>query len=183
MQSSDQTTGLEAVTGAGRPLWLKGYTGLLRTCDWLVAAILAAELVLISYNVTARIFNASSGWIDEVAQYSLLWLVTLGTVVLMDRYALFYTEVLLLFVENPVVRRAIFIFNSLAMLVFFFFVLWSGIDYVRMTWSFEMDYSDMHKFWFYLAMPVWGVLMFIVVLKKLVCMEEPDVTTTDGEDL
>lgn len=159
------------------------YEGLLRTCDYLVAVILAAELILISYNVTARLFNASSGWIDEVAQYSLLWLVTLGTVVLMDRYALFYTEVLLLFVENAAVRRAIFIFNSLAMLVFFAFVLWSGINYVRMTWSFEMDYSDMRKFWFYASMPVWGALMFIVVLKKLLCMEEPEVTPVDAEDL
>jgi TRAP-type C4-dicarboxylate transport system permease small subunit len=182
MPFSEQTT-LGEAPGRSWPLLRAAYTWLLRICDYLVAFILAAELVLISYNVTARLFNSSSGWIDEVAQYSLLWLVTLGTVVLMDRYALFYTEVLLLFVENPAVRRAIFIINSLAMLVFFAFVLWSGIDYVRMTWSFEMDYSDMHKFWFYLAMPVWGGLMFIVVLKKLLCMEEPEVTPVDAEDL
>lgn len=182
MQSSEQTT-LAEVARPGWPVLRAAYAGLLRACDYLVAAILAAELILISCNVTARLFNASSGWIDEVAQYSLLWLVTLGTVALMDRYALFYTEVLLLFVESAAVRRAIFIFNSLAMLVFFAFVLWSGIDYVRMTWSFEMDYSDMRKFWFYLAMPVWGALMFIVVLKKLLCMEEPDVTPVGAEDL
>ncbi len=103
-------------------------------------------------------------------------------VVLINRYALFYAEVLLLFIENVTIRRAIFVFNSVIMLVFFATVFWTGIDYVTITWTFVLDYSETPKYIFYGSMPVWGGLMFMVILKSLVCMENPDVTEIDAEN-
>ena len=153
------------------------YTYMLRVCDFIAALALSIEVVLITINVTARfVFNHTFGWMDEFSQYTLLWLIVPGTVVLMDRYALFYAEVLLLFIENRLFRKTIFVFNAILMLTFFAIVFWTGIDYVKITWTFELDYSDIRKYVFYASMPVWGLLMFIVVLKKLVCMEDPDVT-------
>ena len=100
----------------------------------------------------------------------LLWLVTLGTVSLMDRWALFYAEVLLLFIKNTAIRKAIFVFNAVVLIVFFAIVLWT-----------EMDYAYMRKFWFYICMPTWGFLMLMVMIKKLIRMEDPDVTEVDAE--
>jgi TRAP-type C4-dicarboxylate transport system permease small subunit len=99
----------------------------------------------------------------------------------MDRYGLFYAEVLLLFVKDPAIRKAIFAFNSVLLLAFFAIVFPTGIDYVRITWPFVLDYSEIPKFVFYISLPVWGLLMLIVILKKLVCMEDPDVTEIDQE--
>lgn len=159
------------------------YRTMLRICDYIAALALATEVVLITINVTGRyVFSHTFGWMNEFAQYTLLWLIVPGTVVLMDRYALFYAEVLLLFIQNQLVRRMLFVFNSILMLVFFAIVFWTGIDYVKITWTFELDYSDLQKYWFYVTMPIWGILMLIVVLKKLVCMENPDVTAIDPED-
>ena len=159
------------------------YRTMLRICDYIAAFALATEVVLITINVTGRyVFSHTFGWMNEFAQYTLLWLIVPGTVVLMDRYALFYAEVLLLFIQNQLVRRMLFVFNSILMLVFFAIVFWTGIDYVKITWTFELDYSDLQKYWFYVTMPIWGILMLIVVLKKLVCMENPDVTAIDPED-
>lgn len=158
------------------------YDGILKLTDTLAGTVLAAEVVLVTINVTGRfVFNHSWGWMDEVCQYMLLWLVTLGTVSLMDRWALFYAEVLLLFIKNTAVRKAIFVFNAVILIVFFAIVFWTGIDYVRATWSFEMDYAYMRKFWFYICMPTWGFLMLIVMIKKLIRMEDPDVTEVDAE--
>lgn len=169
-------------TGSLKRSVLAAYARLLRLCDILVGITLAVEVALISINVTARgAFNHSWGWMDEVCQYTLLWLVTLGTVSLMDRYALFYAEVLLLFIKRRAIRKAIFVFNSVAMIVFFAIVLKTGIEYVRATWSFELDYSDTPKYWFYISMPLWGALMLLVVTKKLVFMEVPDVTDVEAE--
>ena len=159
------------------------YRTMLRICDYVAATALAIEVVLITINVTGRyVFSNTFGWMNEFCQYMLLWLIVPGTVVLMDRYALFYAEVLLLFIQNKTVRRVLFVINSILMLVFFTIVFWTGIDYVKITWTFELDYSDLRKYYFYVAMPVWGLLMLIVVLKKLVCMEDPDVTEVDPED-
>ena len=158
------------------------YKWMLRICDYVAAFALAIQVALITTNVTGRfVFNHTFGWMDEFSQYTLLWLIVPGTVSLMDRYALFYAEVLLLFVENTVIRKTIFVFNCVLMLAFFAVVFWTGVDYVRITWTFELDYSDIPKYVFYLAMPIWGFLMMVVVLKKLVCMEDPDVTEIDPE--
>lgn len=184
MPADDNTdnTADQPRTGSVKRGVLAAYARLLRLCDILVGITLAIEVALISINVTARgVFNYSWGWMDEICQYTLLWLVTLGTVSLMDRYALFYAEILLLFIERPAIRKAIFVFNSIAMIVFFAIVLKTGIDYVRAAWSFELDYSETPKYWFYIAMPLWGALMLLVVTKKLIFMEVPDVTEVETE--
>jgi TRAP-type C4-dicarboxylate transport system permease small subunit len=158
------------------------YRNILRLCDIVTATALAIEVVLITVNVSGRFFfNNTFGWMDEFAQYTLLWLFVPGSVVLMDRYALFYAEVLLLFIENVTIRRALFVFNSVLMLVFFAVVFWTGIEYVKITWTFVLDYSETPKFIFYGSMPVWGGLMFMVILKGLICMENPEVTEVDAE--
>lgn len=162
---------------------LSGYRLMLRVCDYLIAAILACELVLISYNVLARfLFNSSSGALDEISQSSLLWLVTLGSVVLMDRYGLFFAEVLHLFVKNRRLRIGIVLLDLALLLVFFATVLWTGIQYVEMTAGFEMDYSPLNRYWFYAAMPVWGALMCVVVIKKMIFLEEPDFIEAATDD-
>lgn len=159
------------------------YKKMLLLCDIVTALALATEVVLITINVSGRFFfNHTFGWMDEISQYTLLWLFVPGSVVLMDRYALFYAEVLLLFIENTAIRKTFFVCNCILMLAFFAIVFWTGIDYVRITWTFELDYSDTPKYLFYLSMPTWGFLMMVVILKKLFCMEDPDVTEIDPEN-
>ena len=159
------------------------YRVMLRICDFIAAIALATEVTLVTINVPGRfVFNHTFGWMDEFSQYTLLWLIVPGSVVLMDRYALFYAEVLLLFVKNPAVRKGIFAFNCVLMLAFFAIVFWTGIDYVKITWSFVLDYSEIRKYVFYTSLPVWGFLMLVVILKKFICMEDPDVTEIDPEN-
>lgn len=165
------------------PVLDKAYNYMLRLCDLIAGLALATEVTLITINVTSRfVFNHTFGWMDEFSQYTLLWLIVPGTVVLMDRYALFYAEVLLLFIENSVVRKAIFVFNCILMLAFFAVVFWTGIDYVKITWTFVLDYSEIRKNVFYISLPVWGILMLLVILKKLICMEDPNVTEIERKN-
>ena len=159
------------------------YTYMLRVCDLVAGISLATVVTLVTVNVTGRfVFNYTFGWMDEFSSYMLLWLIIPGSVVLMDRYALFYAEVLLLFIETPAIRKAIFAINCIVMLAFFALVFWTGIDYVKITWPFVLDYSEIRKYVFYVSMPLWGLLMLIVILKKLICMEDPDVTEVDPEN-
>ena len=160
----------------------KIYTTMIRACEILTAIMLAVEMSLITVNVAARFFaNHSWGWMDEFCQYTLLWLMTFGTVALLDRYALFYAEVLLILIKSPALRKTIFIVGMTTMLVFFTIVFWTGIEYVRITWSFNLDYSEIPKYWFYTCMPTWGALMFIVCVKKLIGVESPDVTEAETD--
>ena len=158
------------------------YWAMLRLCDAVIVVALALEAVLVSVNVVSRyFFTHTFGWMNEFAQYTLLWLFVPGSVVLLDRYGLFYAEVLLLFIKNAAVRKAIFAVNCLAMIAFFAAVFWTGIDYVKITWNFELDYSSVPKWVFYGSMPLWGAMMLIVVVKKLLGLEDPDLTQLDAE--
>jgi TRAP-type C4-dicarboxylate transport system permease small subunit len=158
------------------------YTAMLRLCDIIVALALATEVGLVTINVFSRyFFHHTFGWMNEFAQYTLLWVFVPGSVVLLDRYGLFYAEVLLLFIKNAVVRKLIFAVNCVAMIAFFATVFWTGIDYVKITSNFELDYSSVPKWWFYSSMPVWGLLMLIVVVKKLLGIEDPELTESEGE--
>ena len=176
----------------GRALWpgmrlpralAIAYSAMLKLCDVVIALALALEAGLITINVVSRYFFFHTfGWMNEFVQYTLLWVFVPGSVVLLDRYGLFYAEVLLLFIKNALVRKLIFIVNCVVMLVFFAIVFWTGIDYVRITWDFELDFVSIPKWVFYGSMPLWGLLMLLVVLKKLIGMEDPDLTGVGTED-
>jgi TRAP-type C4-dicarboxylate transport system permease small subunit len=158
------------------------YRAMLLLCDTVIALALAAETGLVAVNVFSRFFfHHTFGWMNEFAQYTLLWLFVPGSVVLLDRYGLFYAEVLLLFIANARLRRAIFAVNCIVMLAFFAVVFWTGIDYVAITWNFELDYSSIPKWWFYSSMPAWGLMMLIVVAKKLAGLEDPELTEIEGD--
>lgn len=158
------------------------YAGVIRLCDVVIGLALATEAGLVTINVVSRyFFSHTFGWMNEFAQYTLLWLFVPGSVVLLDRYGLFYAELLLLFIKNPTVRKAIFAVNCIAMAVFFAVVFWTGIDYVRITLNFELDYSSIPKWVFYSSLPTWGLLMLVVVLKKLIGLEDPSLTEFEAE--
>lgn len=160
----------------------RAYGVMLRLCDITIALVLALEMSLVTINVISRYFFFHTfGWMNEFAQYSLLWLFVPGSVVLLDRYGLFYAEVLLLFIESVTIRKIIFVCNSLVMLVFFAAVFWTGIDYVKITWNFELDYAEIPKWVFYVSMPAWGLMMLLVIVKKLLGLEDPDLTELDPE--
>jgi len=105
----------------------------------------------------------------------------MGTVGLMERYGLFYAEVLLMFLKSEKLHKAIFVFNSLVLIGTFGIMAYTGSMWVYTTRGFELDYTYMHAYWFYSALPIWGVIMMIVVIKKLIFMQNPDVTEVDAE--
>lgn len=161
---------------------MAAYRAMLKLCDVVIALALATEVGLVAINVFSRyFFHHTFGWMNEFAQYTLLWLFVPGSVVLMDRYGLFYAEVLMLFIASARIRKAIFALNCLVMIVFFAAVFWTGIDYVEITLNFELDYSAVPKWVFYSSMPAWGLMMLIVVLKKLIGLEDPELTEIEGE--
>jgi len=160
----------------------KVYRGLIRFCDYVAALVLSIFAIFVTANVIGRfVFNKTFGATEELCTMLLLWLVTMGTVGLMERYGLFYAEVLLLFLKSEKVHKAIYVVNSLVLIGTFGIMAYTGAMWVYTTRNFELDYIYMHAYWFYGALPIWGVIMTIVVLKKLIFMENPDVTEIEAE--
>jgi len=160
----------------------KAYRGMIRLCDAVAAIVLSIFALFVTANVIGRfVFNKTYGATEELCTMLLLWLVTMGTVGLMERYGLFYAEVLLMFLKSEKVHKAIFVFNSLVLIATFGIMAVTGAMWVYTTRSFELDYTYMHAYWFYGALPIWGVLMTIVVIKKLIFMQNPDVTEVEAE--
>jgi TRAP-type C4-dicarboxylate transport system permease small subunit len=160
----------------------KAYIGMIKLCDAIAATVLSIFAVFVTTNVIGRfIFNKTFGWMEEVCTMLLLWMVTMGTVGLLERYGLFYAEVLLMFLKSEKLHKAIFVFNSLILIAIFGVMIHSGTMWVWVTRGFELDYTYMYAYWFYAALPIWGVIMMIVVIKKLIFMQNPDVTEVEAE--
>ena len=160
----------------------KAYRGMIHLCDYIAAIVLSIFAIFVTANVIGRfVFNKTYGATEELCTMLLLWLVTMGTVGLLERYGLFYAEVLLMFLKNEKLHKAIFVFNSLVLIGTFGIMAYTGAMWVWVTRGFELDYTYMHAYWFYAALPIWGVIMTIVVIKKLIFMQNPDVTEVDAE--
>jgi len=160
----------------------KAYRGMIHLCDYIAAIVLSIFAIFVTANVIGRfVFNKTYGATEELCTMLLLWLVTMGTVGLMERYGLFYAEVLLVFLKSEKLHKAIFVFNSLVLIGTFGIMAYTGSMWVYTTRGFELDYTYMHAYWFYSALPIWGVIMMIVVIKKLIFMQNPDVTEIEAE--
>ena len=161
----------------------KAYHGTITLCDWCGGIILAVFTVFVTVNVLGRfLFNTTYGATEELCTMLLLWMVSLGSVGPLERYTLFYAEVLLMYFPSLRFQRWLFAFNSLVTIATFGLMAVAASLWVWQTRGFELDYIYINAFWFYGALPIWGVLMTVVAIKKLIFMQIPDLSEFEAED-
>jgi len=161
----------------------KAYYGMITVCDWVGGLILALFTVFVTVNVLGRfLFNTTFGATEELCTMLLLWMVSLGSVGPLERYTLFYAEVLLMYYPHLRFQQWLFVFNSLVTIGTFALLAGAASAWVWQTRGFELDYMYVHAFWFYGALPTWGFIMTIVAVKKLIFMQIPDLSEFEAED-
>lgn len=161
----------------------KAYNGMITVCDWGGGIILAVFTVFVTANVIGRFgFNTTYGATEELCTMLLLWMVSLGSVGPLERYTLFYAEVLLMYFPNLRFQQWLFVFNSFVTVVMFVLMAVAASMWVYQTRNFELDYIYIPVYLFYSALPAWGIIMTIVAVKKLIFMQIPDLSEFEMED-
>lgn len=138
-----------------------------RTVDWMVGLIMAGLVVMVFSGVLARyIFNYSLAWSDELAGLLFVWLTLLGSVAALRRR----THMAIGFFPRlfgPWGQRVIGMYVLAAILFFLAFMVVEGVTLTRATLGDKSAVLRLPIGFYYLSLPVAGVLMLLYALRQV----------------
>ena len=148
----------------------------------IVAALLAMVAVAVMVQVTVRFvltafeINISAPWTEEIARYTLIWMVFLGAAIGVRHARMIALEFGVRKMPQGVgvpIRYAVMIMS----MAFFGLLFWVGIDFLELGRSERSPVLGITRDYVYWAMPVGMVLM---ILNSLALIVE---TTLEGRDI
>ncbi len=149
---------------------------------WVVGALLAIVAIAVMGQVTVRFvltafgINLSAPWTEEVARYTLIWMVFIGAAIGVRHARMIALEFGVRSLPGPIgvpVRYAVMALS----IVFFGLLFWVGLDFLELGRSERSPVLGITRDYVYLAMPVGMVLMILNSL-ALICE-----TVLEGRDI
>ena len=129
--------------------------------------VLSTITVMVSVEVVLRYFFGASLYVtEEFTRYALVWMVFLGSSLAIRDHSHFRMEI---FVDR-FRGRAFYGVNLAAQLLIALFLVFLVVEgIVALTFQFEQVIPTLNisMFWFYLAIPIGGVLMILNLLPQL----------------
>ncbi|WP_108669131.1 TRAP transporter small permease [Peribacillus acanthi] len=117
--------------------------------------------------VIARLFNLSIVWTDELARYSFIWVVFIGSVAVLKRKKHITIE-FLSSVSKPKWMRLVNTLISLCLIGIFIVLIRFGFQIVSNTWGVPTTSLGIPTGLVYLAVPIAGTLMLIYTIIHLI---------------
>ena len=134
-----------------------------------VIALMAAMSVLVFANVVSRyLFNHSFLWVEEISRYMMVWVVFIGSGLVLRYGAHIAVEAF----QDVLPTRAAQATRALVVVVLaitFVAMTWLGVQYVRFAWDQETPVFNWNFGLIYLAIPIGSALMLI----HLLCIARP----------
>jgi TRAP-type C4-dicarboxylate transport system permease small subunit len=140
---------------------------------WVVAALLAIVAIAVMGQVTVRFvltafgINISAPWTEEIARYTLIWMVFLGAAIGVRHARMIALEFGIRKLPAGVgvpIRYAVMIMS----IAFFGLLFWVGMDFLELGRSERSPVLGITRDYVYWAMPVGMVLMILNSLALIV---------------
>ncbi|MGP0002681.1 MAG: TRAP transporter large permease subunit [Acetobacteraceae bacterium] len=140
---------------------------LMRCLEWLAAALVAADILILLIGVIARYaFRSPLIWTDDLAQAVFLWLGMIGATVALNRGE--HMRMTALIVRAPPgPRQGLEAFAAAAGLLFLAAVIQPAIEYVQEVARIEIPGLGISKAWLTMPLPCGYALMIIVGVIRL----------------
>ncbi len=133
--------------------------GITRALEYLIAAMLVVITGLVFVNVLTRyVFLYSIIWSEEVARFTFIWLIFLGTAVAIKRKAHFHLT-LLDFPEGSPARMITQAIGALAVVSLSYVLLTQGATLVQSTMRQSSPNIGVPMGYAYMAVPISGALI------------------------
>ena len=120
-------------------------------------------LVMLAQVFFRYVLNSSLQWSEELAVWGMVWMVFVGSVLLMRRSEHISITTLARIVP-PTVRPFLIIFNKVAALVFLVIIGYYGIEVFGGTFHAKSPSIGLSTRWIKLAIPTGAVLMAVVAV-------------------
>ena len=123
-------------------------------------------LVMLAQVFFRYVLNSSLQWSEELAVWGMVWMVFVGSVLLVRRSEHIRITTLVRLAPQPV-RPYLVIFNRAAGLVFLAIVGWYGFEVFGGTFHAKSPSIGLSTRWIKLAIPVGAVLMAVVAVHAI----------------
>lgn len=145
------------------------YSGgrLSKVLDYFAAFLMLFLLCVVSFQVLNRFaLHIPVGWTEEAARYCFVWLSLFGAVKALQTDNHITVDI---FINNlsPKTSKIInFLLRDLMTLIFSVLLVYTGLDYAIRSIGRTWQFGPVPIFPIYMALPITGVLMFIVAITK-----------------
>ena len=124
-------------------------------------------LVMLAQVFFRYVLNSSLQWSEELAVWGMVWMVFVGSVLLVRRSEHISITTLVRLVPSPA-RPYLIIFNKAAMLVFLVIIGYYGVEVFGGTFHARSPSIGLSTRWIKLAIPTGAVLMAVVSVHVIV---------------
>lgn len=140
---------------------------LTKIIEWLIIAGSAVMVGMVSIEVILRYcFGHTLFFTEELSRYIMIWIVFLGTALAM--YEKGHISIDVLTSKLPLKYKALCeIFSQIVVIAFCAVLIAEGIRILPMQLDQYAISVDITLFWFYLAIPVGGILSVILLLPRI----------------
>lgn len=156
-------------------MWQRFSDGLAKVEAAAVGSLILFAALMLCVQISARaLFNFSFSWAEESVRYAIIWMVFLSCGLAFRKDAHISIDVLRQILPGPA-RKTLEVLITLACAVLAGLLVWYGGAMVQTLHRFGQVSPAMEApmYWFYLAIPVSGVLMLIRLAESLVRIVRP----------
>lgn len=143
---------------------------LLRGVEWLIVTVFALLVVNVLWGVVSRyVLGDQARWSEELARLLMVWLAFLGAVLALVQKEHLGVDILVQKL-HPDAQRIAVLCVQLVVLLFALVVLsYGGLQLTAQRWQAgqTLPALGISKAWFYLAIPISGVLMTLASLEGI----------------
>ena len=156
---------------------------LVRAIEVAVMAAMAVVSVVVMVEVILRYTLGETLVVtEELSRYLMVWIAFLGAVLLMRERGHIAAEGLGGWF-GPLGRRVIGAIADLLSLVFLLTLTWAGLQTLPGQLDQYLTTINIPIFWFYLAIPVGSGLMAVVIVARLLGIDDPAPPTLPGAEI
>lgn len=136
--------------------------------NYLGITLVIMLIFLLSIQVISRyIFNNPLGWTEELARYSYIWMIFIGTVLATREREHVRVELLKVFISEKT-WNILTLFNDFIILVFWLFLIPASFKYATFAMNIDASGFGFPMFYVFVSLPIAGVLCMIHTVINMV---------------
>lgn len=144
----------------------KGFDIFEKGVTFVLQVLLCVIIFIVFYAIVMRAFNYPPAWAEELSRFIFIWLLMLGAVVVTREQS--HIEFTILVERLPrKLRVVLWHFTRLCMLAFCWVLLQQGIRIYPIVAEASSPTFAISMGWIYIAIPVAGFLMIVVIVEKM----------------
>jgi TRAP-type C4-dicarboxylate transport system permease small subunit len=122
---------------------------------------------MVTLQIAFRILSVGHGWTEELSRYAMVWMSMVGAVLMIA----FDSDVRLSFFIDRLpkkIAKVLYLFSNILIFVFIAVMVWFGFIKAFDNRLIQATSVNISMIWFYLAVPLCGLLMIIQLVCRLI---------------